>query len=410
MNYADVIRLAKKEHEYLREDDLKEVDFDELKSLMKNELKGFLEFDEDEKIKTGYYIGYRWIKKNKILLKVTTKVDVDYFKMFKECLEDEVVVKKLHKVYDVFTNEPLIEIEKDEITPFVVLHFLALVQKITKKGLKKGYKRVEENLTSKIKGKVLISKNIKYNLSKSQLHKNYCHYEEYSIDFLENQILKSAILACKKLISKHNFEEVEIWIKELLVHFELVSNKKIEYYDFFKVKHSPFFKEYKSAFELAKLLFKRIEFFDEKHRDKKIKIFPYQIKMPELFERYIELKLRKAKIKYIDGNRESVANCKLRPDFLLPEEKIILDAKYKFWYYKHDECNKGFKEDLQQLATYSLDNKIRNKLNIPNDKIVEIIIVYPNQEGIEEFEIDKKEAFKLFNLYKLGIKILQNKN
>ena len=400
---------VKKEHENLTENDLNGINLDELKKLIKNELNGFLEYDEDEKIKTGYYVGYRWIKKNEILLKVTAKHDVDYFKMFKECLKDEIVVKKIHKTYEVFPNEPLIEVKKEEITPFIVLHFLTLVQKITKKGLKRGYKRIEENISSKIKGRILISKNIKHNLSKSQLHKNYCKYEKYSIDFLENQILKSAILACKRLIAKQNFVEVETWIRELLIHFEFVSDKKIKYYDFFKVKHSPFFKEYKKAFELAKLIFKRVEIFKEKSNDETGKIFPYQIKMPELFERYVELKLRKDGIKYIDGNEELVANCNLRPDFLLPDEKVILDAKYKFWYAnKDDECDKNFKKDLQQLAIYSLDNKIRNKLNLTNNELVKLIIVYPNEKSLYDLKINEEkylEPFEYYKMYKIGINI-----
>ena len=401
MSCLNVICIEKKEHEDLT-DDLKEI---------KNELNGFLEYDENKKIKTSYYVGYRWIEKNKIL-KVTAKKDVDYFKMFKECLKDEVVVKKLHKVYDVFTNEPLIEVKKDEITPFIILHFLTLVQKITKKGLKRGYSQVEENLSSKIKGRILINKNIKHNLPKSQLHKNYCRYEKYSIDFLENQILKSAILACKKLIVKPNFKEVESWIKELLTYFNFVSDKKIEYYDFFKVKHSPFFKEYKSAFELAKLIFKRVEIFEKTSNNKKIKIFPYQIKMPELFERYVELKLRETGLKYIDGNEETIANCKLRPDFLLTEKKIILDAKYKFWYYNHNECNKGFKKDLQQLAVYSIDNKIRERLNIEDNKIAKIVIIYPNEKCPKDLKINDekcKEVFEYYKMYKIGINLPINK-
>ena len=413
MSCLNVKCIEKKEHENLTENDLKKINFDILKKLIKNELKGFLEYDEEnEKIKTDYYIGYRWIEKNKILLKVTAKKNVDYFKMFKECLKDEIVVKKIHKTYEVFPNEPLIEVKKEEITPFIVLHFLTLVQKITKKGLKRGYKRVEENISSKIKGRILISKNIKHNLSKSQLHKNYCKYEKYSIDFLENQILKSAILACKRLIAKQNFVEVETWIRELLIHFEFVSDKKIKYYDFFKVKHSPFFKEYKKAFELAKLIFKRVEIFKEKSNDETGKIFPYQIKMPELFERYVELKLREAGIKYIDGNEKAVANCKLRPDFLLTEEKIILDAKYKFWYYKHDECNENFKKDLQQLAIYSIDNKIRELLNIEDDKIAEIVIVYPNEKCLNELKLVEKykKAFKYYKMFKIGININKESN
>src|SRR5574344_966870 len=80
------------------------------------------EFDQNElKLKSYYYVGYRWISETEdkyiyVSPKEYKKSKADYLKMLLECMKDTIVSKKLTDTYEIFFNEKWIEIndEQDE--------------------------------------------------------------------------------------------------------------------------------------------------------------------------------------------------------------------------------------------------------------------------------------------------------
>ncbi len=144
----------------------------------------------------GYYIGAKWIKENEIAIVVNPKVkDLDYLKMFMQCFNNPITSKNISKIYGIDFNKPTIQIPSNsfELTPLIIIHFLNLVKKIVKKGLKRDYIWVENNLNSKIKGKVLINQTIKQNIIKSRPDRTYCKYQEHSQNCLENKLIKKTL-------------------------------------------------------------------------------------------------------------------------------------------------------------------------------------------------------------------------
>ena len=405
----------KKFLEEIEEFNEKEHKNNELKYLGLKKYNPFLDFgcdceEECNKVQADYYIGYRWFKKNESYICVKPKVynnkRADFLAMFLEILNDPIVSKKANKIYQIFFDEPLIEVEvnKDYSLEFLILHFLKVVNDIVKKGLKKGYLKVEENLTSKIKGKILVNKTIKYNLSKNRPDKTYCNHQMFTINCLENQILKTALLQCRKVVSLFKNEEINKIFRQNLAAFELVDTKEVFNTDFFKIKYSTFFKDYKIALNLAKMIFKRLG-FSLNSKEVTNKIYPYLINMPELFERYVEVKLRKKYSTVIDGNERSFC-WQMRPDFLLPSEKYIVDAKYKFWYGMRS--NSKFKDDFSQLTLYSRCNSIRKDLGLKNEnEVIDLIFIYPNfNKKYKELEFkNKRKEKEFFKIYKLPLKI-----
>ena len=125
--------------------------------------------------------------------------------------------------------------------------------------------------------------------------------------------------------------------------------------DFAKIKHSPFFKEYKEALKLAQMIFKRFGFNLNSKDTNTIKIPPFYINMPELFERYVEVKLRSLyKNDLVAGYGKKNGNSYifgLRPDFIVKNRKLIIDAKYKYWF-ENEISDNNFKKDFQQLSLY----------------------------------------------------------
>jgi 5-methylcytosine-specific restriction enzyme subunit McrC len=368
------------------------------------------EFEDNEiKLKSYYYIGYRWLDDEEyihISPKSYKGYQIDYLGMFLSCLKDPIVSNHLGETYEIFFNEKWIEVDsnKDYITPFLIIHFLKIVNKITKKGLKKGYIKVTENLTSKIKGRISINQTIKHNHFKNRFDKTICNYQTYTINCIENRILKTALLQCSKHLSSIKNDEIIKLLNQNLNLFELVEVKEVFNSDFAKIKHSPFYKEYKEALKLAQMIFKRFGFrLNDTNNNQKHKIPPFYINMPELFERYVEIELRKKyKDNLISGYGQKNGNSYvwgLRPDFFVKNKKLIIDAKYKYWFDENEDYR--FKDDYQQLSLYGRVKKIRKDIGLLDNEEAKLLFIYPKID--EETKNDNENKFN--NISKEGIEV-----
>lgn len=371
-------------------------------------------------IKTHYFIGCRWLE-DESYIHVTPKEHngkfASYLSMFTECLNDPIVSQKLNETYEIFFNEKWIDIESSEdyLTPFLILHFLQIVKKITLKGLKKGYVKITENMTSKVKGKIVINHTIKTNHFKNRLDKTVCQHQVFTINCLENQIIKTALMRCTKYLSNiSNNEEILRTYRQNANSFELVEVCDVSESDFSSIKHSPFYKEYKQALELAKMIFKRFGFVHT-HNDigKTVRIPPFFINMPELFERYVEVKLRKVYGNllipgYGRSNGKSY-EWGLRPDFIVEGKGLIIDAKYKYWFENSDKKDDRFKDDYQQLSLYGRIPEIKEKIGLKHDEEAKLVFIYPDikiQADLTEKTLMSKDPNTLFsNIVKIPIEI-----
>jgi 5-methylcytosine-specific restriction enzyme subunit McrC len=131
---------------------------------LKNNFKLGLGFDNYGQLWASYYIGIDWIKEKESYIAVEPKIEnLDYVKMFVHCLHHSEISKFIKDVYHIDFQKPQIEPQNAnwDLTPFLVVHFLSLVEIITKQGLKSNYIIRDENLNSKIKGKILFSQQLK---------------------------------------------------------------------------------------------------------------------------------------------------------------------------------------------------------------------------------------------------------
>nr|MDA3941445.1 hypothetical protein [Spirochaetia bacterium] len=301
----------------------------------------------------------------------------------------------------------------DIITPFIVINILIILHEIAKQGLKKGYIRETKNLSSKIKGRIFINQTIKSNHYKSKLEKTVCDYQKHTINCLENQILKTALIQSLKYLALIDNEHLVSKIKNILHSFKLVETKEVFERDFSKTKLSSFFFDYKEALNLAKLIFNQLGYsLQTKRKEERIKIPPFYINMPELFERYVEIKLRKTySVNVISGysNTSSDKNAYLwglRPDFIIRNQNIVVDAKYKYWFA--NPVSDNLKDDLQQLSLYGRIEDLKNNIGTEENNEPLILFVYPNIEkkNEKEIKIENSELIKGFtNIYKIGIEI-----
>jgi 5-methylcytosine-specific restriction endonuclease McrBC regulatory subunit McrC len=297
------------------------------------------------------------------------------------------------------------------------LHFLQVVKKITLKGLKKGYVKITENMTSKVKGKILINQTIKTNHFKNRLDKTVCEHQVFTINCLENQIIKTALIRCMKYLSSiSKNEEILRTYNQNINAFELVEVCNVTEFDFSSIKHSPFYQEYKQALELAKMIFKRFGFVHTNNDiGKTIKIPPFFINMPELFERFVEVKLREVYGDllipgYGQSNGNAYGSWNLRPDFIVKGKGIIIDAKYKYWFENSDKADR-FKDDYQQLSLYGRIREIKELIAVKRDEEAKLIFIYPAIKNKTELtektftcEYDNSEFSNIIKI-PIGIKV-----
>ena len=374
-------------------------------------------------LQAGYYIGVLWLVKHHKFVYIEPKMnkkqivegspaqeewaEIDYLKMLLSITGlDPKDTQDLIKIY---WDEPPITIEqqKDTLTPFLMVQFLLLLKRIVRKGLKKSYYTVEENLNSRIKGKIQLGKHLKQNVFKNKLTAHVCRYQEFGMDSLENRFFKKVLQFIISFKNTHPnyFAGNDKSICELITycspHFELIS-EEINIENLKKLTTNTFFKEYEEAIRIGKHILKRFSYNITETTQQKVTIPPFWIDMPKLFELYVYKKLQEQ-----FGGREEVLYHFIADytelDFLLdtPEYKMVIDAKYKPIY----EDSRVI-DDIRQVSGYARLEAVYNEFKIEENKLIDCLIIYPSLEENKELNFKKLDTIKNYaKIYKQGISI-----
>lgn len=242
----------------------------------------------------------------------------------------------------------------DTYGAFEIIDFVNKAKTVCRKNLKRQSKKKEENLYCKVRGKIVIQKQIKYNASKGQNHRMYCSYNSLSEDIKENQIIKYALHLCQKRPIADSLSEDILFCLSTLSGVPL---KKVSMGDFIGLKNNGAYRQYKDALLAAKKIISRYGLSyssaqpDQKHsgnnentvnqkysaysseqsKEPKVsiisgRIMPHFIDMNLLFEYYCRVLFRKAIDEFnknnegIDFELESTKQAKRR---VFPEKSDI---------------------------------------------------------------------------------------
>jgi 5-methylcytosine-specific restriction enzyme subunit McrC len=370
----------------------------------------------------SYYIGIDWLQEKKSYIVVHPKIDnLDYVGMFVHCLYHPEISESLEDIYHIDIKKPQIKTSTIDwdLTPFMIIHFLSLVSRIVKQGLKSNYIVHEENLNSKIKGKILWAQQFKKNIATKREDRIFCRYQEYSINCYENRLLKKVLLFIQHYSKcyQKKYPELIQTQNSLLSAFENISDD-ISYSEIKRIKVNALYKEYTEAIALAKKILHRFGYSYKQTDNTKIdnELPPFWIDMSKLFELYVYSLLKKEYPKEISYQAHGKHGY---VDFLKKDDKLILDTKYKLIYTNDDKYNI---ENIRQLSGYARDEGILKKLKIFKDKdskeiddnvVVECIIIYPNSKSKESFEgrsLKEEEIKQFTKFYKCGIKLPVKEN
>ncbi|MEG0519486.1 MAG: TonB-dependent receptor, partial [Bacteroidales bacterium] len=360
-------------------------------------------------LEASYYIGADWLSEehDKAVVVIPKMPNVDFVEMYMCALKFDLAADYFSRFYGIDFDKKPVETDalNNRLTPLLIIHFLAVIRGLSKRGLKKDYVVKENNLQSKIKGKICISQNIRLNNIKKRDDRIYCQYQEYTVDNPENRLLKKALVFSKRYIQKLNkhssYSSIRTVINNLLSVFTDVSDE-IEIYQVKKVAPNKLFKEYKEAIRIAKMILQQFDFSITKI-ERELKSTPvFWIDMSRLYEVYVYSKLYDTygdKIKFqVPGYRKTAV------DFLKIDENVIIDTKYK---PKYDGSNGGIVDDVRQISAYAHDIKILKTLGVGDSVIPACLIIYPekmidNENKEEDEPLDDckelKESFADTNI------------
>ncbi|CDS92109.1 McrBC 5-methylcytosine restriction system component [Sphingobacterium sp. PM2-P1-29] len=342
-------------------------------------------------------------------------LELDYLSMLLQVTsvhESNAEVKDLVQI-DWDVEQIPIDQKDDKLTPFLIVRFLQTLKNIVKKGLKKNYYNVQENLNNRIKGKILIGQHIKQNTYKNLFTATYCKYQVFGEDHIENRFLKKVLRFVISYVENHkvllssNYKVLQETIRYCRPAFELISDDVSEN-ELNQIKHNPFYKDYKDAIRIGSHILKRFAFNITKTSSEKVVTPPFWIDMPRLFEMYVFSKMIEDNP---DSKREIIYQFSTYGnalDILVSKKdcQMVIDAKYKLHYQ-----NSHLHQDIRQVAGYARLNKVRDKLKVTDDLNIDCLIIYPDIEnGIEDFCLEnmmnKRELIKAYHkVYKLGVKL-----
>ena len=305
-----------------------------------------------------------------------------------------------NEVFHFFSDEDPIFLEDEiakESSIITASVFISLLQNLCRRPLMGKTVRKEENLVGKAKGKIVFSKNIRFNTLRGRDDRLYCRYLQYTEDIVENQILKAALKKAETFLnlyfrsvsgSKNTFRDMIAYCNNALSH---IKHKSITRFDLNNIKTTGVYVSYKSVINAAKMVLNEITVAASGETTITSYVIPYAISMEKLFEMYIRTYLKQAGVKSFDSpepgirlmryddktvvlaeRNKSFANYisgNVKPDIIIynpeTEKYAIFDVKYK------DPSNNRFsRSDRMQVLAYSL---MFNADNVGN--------IFPTQDG-----------------------------
>lgn len=162
---------------------------------------------------------------NELLIKVIPRFNVKIVELLNYMRDDDEfdrymapqTISNRHKERDIeaidrneifyfFGNENPLKVDdkiSGENSIITVTVFLTLLRLLCKKPLMGRMLKEEKNLTGKVKGKIVIEKNIRANTMHGRNDRFYCQYLQFSEDIIENQILKAALKKSKRFVIEY---------------------------------------------------------------------------------------------------------------------------------------------------------------------------------------------------------------
>ena len=264
-----------------------------------------------------------------------------------------------------------------DIFRFLIEMFIYKLYELMKTGIYHTYINLTES-TEYIKGKLLISQQLKYNSVKPWLF--FCNYEEFRENNIINQIFKNVLILLK---NSYGFLKIGKKIDTILGILQNVDLINIRSFHFEKLIFTRLNIKYKPLIEFCRLI---IANSNVNFQNRTIENFYFLFDMNRLFEKFIGIFIKKnmeeIKVNYSynilkveeQARIGTLFDIRLTPDLLIEYQhedtikKLLIDFKYKMLSSKKYRYGVST-ADLYQMFAYSQSQKT---------KFNDVILLYPN--------------------------------
>lgn len=365
---------------------------------------------------SSYFIGIAEINGQPVEVLPKLK-NLDFMSLFSFALLYQPSSEYFSSCYDINWDKEIIASTDlyNVLTPLLVMQYLSILEKLVGKGLKRDYISFEENLHSKIRGKLKPIDNWRKNMLKKKDDYFYCQYQVFSADIPVNRLLKRALETSLVLLGNvrsrsQNLKGLSFLSSKLKlldafrgiksdVRPESVRNHKFDKLNIY----------YAKAISLAKCIIRHQDnSLNEGSGKKKVPLF--WIDMSRLYEVYVlgllQTHYPNQILFQVKGSYDT--QC----DYLHIGEGIVIDAKYKLWYSSEKErlAHKGYLiADIREISAYARDERFISLMKNNNNSPI-CVIVHPDEKTTTlDTELSKSvannkiEGFRDF--YRLGINL-----
>ncbi|RKI85022.1 hypothetical protein D7V83_05065 [bacterium 0.1xD8-71] len=301
-----------------------------------------LYMDERGNYHTSGTVGVGWIRDNhgriitdpmtceKCALIITPRYALNPWNMLIKVMNDpeyELYVSGSNgDFFKIYTDQELIPVNNAE-KGGELLAAISLVkecERICKKYLRRSMAFKEENFNGKIVGNIQVSKHIKTNITQGREDRVFCRYPVFTVDTLENRIMKAALKKAYEIIrisglSLKSLERIYAFCENSLKDVHIM---KIGKNDFGKADVTGFNSVYKKVIDLAKTVIignGSNDLFSTETEEVRY-IIPYTINMESLFEFYVRATIRE----YLKSKLESRV---LLDEYRIPKKNPLFTLK-----------------------------------------------------------------------------------
>lgn len=371
---------------------------------------------------TSYFIGYYWLIPGQLAVHIEPKmndsnreIEIDFLSMLRESLTEKENLLHLKGLQFLRTKEPSIFLKNDNhgLKIFLLFQFLAIIDRILRRGLKHSFYNKEIKFNYKLKGHILLSKSLKSTRTRTLTDHLTYSVQQFDLNTPANQYLKRALrltltILQSPFLRKERRNLIER-TRRALIAFKDVDDKS-DAKPITVQKVNPIFRDYAEALRLAKLIL-NMETAGHQTKSGHSSIPPYLINMAKLFELFAYKKLKELANKQDHIEYQFSANHQYL-DYLCAIQStkslkyFIADAKYKPNYAEHND-----REDLRQLAGYSRLCKVENTLRSwgwnNSSRIIPCLIIYPtlkqNSNQLQWNKIEKLSQWTDF--FKIAVSL-----
>ena len=318
-------------------------------------------------IRPSHFVGARWLDSTTTLI-VDSKFsenNVDTVLMFSEVLELEGSISE--GFFECYPEEKTIPGQplQENISLLQIAAFLKELVQFCQRDLRMGFIPIQENLTGKVKGRVLVGEQIRRNLTRGRADRTVCAFTIISMDTLPNQILRWALHLCLRYLARIGDAVPRVlwnWGRISESALSGVTLTPVRTTDFRGLIYAGFMKRYRHPHALARMIIARLH-IDPSGEVKEKGTVPFYLDMNQLFERYVRVKLHKY-FKSIEPQQQlqtpegenQFPKIGFRPDYVCrtDNEIWIIDAKYKRYFSEssnenNDQLYKEFEIKCEEL-------------------------------------------------------------